>query len=81
MRIRTRNRLTSAIFCAAMLLLLSGCSDEAKQTSKPAAASPLDKELIQKYGKPYAALPEANLIAISPNNTDIQREYETAFSR
>ncbi|HKI72996.1 MAG TPA: hypothetical protein VJ998_00005, partial [Pseudomonadales bacterium] len=62
------------------LVLLCGCSDKTDQATSDAARSPLDTELMAKYGKPYAQLPEDTLVAISPNNTDIEREYETAFS-
>ncbi len=71
-------RSACTLLCA--ILVLSGCSDT-QQESETNTLSPFDAELIEKYGKPYAELPEEQLIAISPNNTDIEREYETAFSR
>lgn len=72
--------LPAVLLC--LLLAVCGCSEKKQEsTGKPAEASPLDTELMAKYGKPYAQLPELQLVAISPNNTDIEREYETAFSR
>ena len=74
-------RIVSTLMCAA-LVLLCGCSGKkAASSTQPAADSALDARLEQKYGKPYAALPEVKLVAISPNNTDIENEYESAFSR
>ena len=74
-----RYGLVQAVLCA--FVLLCGCSDKQGETAAgPAASSPLDSRLMEKYGKAYAGLPEEKLIAISPNNTDIEREYESAFS-
>lgn len=69
----------SALLCA--VLLLFACSEKKPATTaRTEAASKLDTALVQKYGKPYAGLPVEKLIVISPNNTDIEREYELAFS-
>ena len=64
-------RRTSSTFitlvCAFALTLLAACSETPKpETSEPDTA---------------AGLPEVNLILISPHNTDIQKEYETAYVR
>lgn len=75
-------RLILANLLLGMLLVLAGCGgngDEATGTSQK-KVSAFDAELIQLWGKPYAELPESTLVIISPNNTDIENEYETAFS-
>ncbi len=73
-------RIASIALCA--VLTLSGCGDKREPSrGQRASSSPLDAELTQKYGHAYAELPEEQLVVISPNNTDIEREYETAFSR
>lgn len=59
---------------------LFGCS-ERTETAANSREMELDKILRQKYGKSFAELPETKLIAISPHNTDIENEYESAFSR
>lgn len=65
-----------------MLLLLCGCTHKKETNAAISAAdSKFDAILMKKYGKPYADLPQVKLVVISPNNTDIEREYETAFSR
>ena len=58
--------------------MMVGCSESAPTGG---AASDDDALLIAKYGKPLAELPEVKLVLISPHNTDIENEYEEAFSR
>lgn len=73
------NPVSLVALCAA--LALGGCGGEQPGTGAGTAArSELNAVLMERYGKPYAELPQEKLIAISPNNTDIEREYETAFS-
>jgi iron(III) transport system substrate-binding protein len=59
--------------------LLSACSDK-RQATVDAAVLKIDAELQQKYGKTMAELPEVRLVVISPHDTDIAREYESAFA-
>ena len=62
-----------------VFLVIFGCSkkDEQRLDSREAAA---DKIVRQKYGKSLAELPVVKLVAISPHNTDIENEFEKAFS-
>ena len=62
-----------------LLFLPAGCGEREKPAEKK-VQSKLDKELISKYGKAYNDLPSVKLVIISPHNTDIQKEYERAFS-
>lgn len=63
-------------------LLLFGCTQKKDSTADNSApGSAFNAALMKKYGKSYADLPQVKLVAISPNNTDIEREYATAFSR
>lgn len=72
-------RLAVTFLCAVSVLL--GCSDGKQDSAaRTTAASAFDELLVQKYGKPFADLPEEKIVIISPNNTDIEREYQSAFS-
>lgn len=64
---------------------LIGCGENSQPTAGVGNASgttesELDKILLQKYGKSLDELPQVKLVAISPHNTDIEMEYEAAFS-
>jgi len=58
---------------------LIGCGDRA-ETPLGSRDAEVDKMVRQKHGKPLLELPVAKLVAISPHNTDIENEYEAAFS-
>ena len=62
-----------------VLLVLFGCGkkDEQALDSREAA---VDKIVRQKYNQSLAELPVVKLVAISPHNTDIENEFEKAFS-
>jgi len=65
------------------LLILSGlvasCAKQNDEATDPRTAE-ADKQVRRKYGKSLAELETVKLIAISPHNTDIENEYEAAFS-
>ncbi len=63
----------------AVALTFPGCSSKREATLAPHEVQ-VDKEVREKYGKSLSELPVVKLIAISPHNTDIESEYETAFS-
>lgn len=74
---KSKQFISIVILCIATALL--GCGEK----TEPALSSSeteVDKMLRRKYGRSLAELPELKLIAISPHNTDIENEYETAFS-
>lgn len=62
----------------ALCALIAGCGDSTAPAPEPIAE---DDPIALKYGKTLAELPEVKLILISPHNTDIQKEYETAYVR
>jgi len=74
-----KRKTIQAAILLTILLIISGCGkkDEQPLDSREAAA---DKIVRQKYGKPLAELPVAKLVVISPHNTDIENEFEKAFS-
>ncbi|MEJ2132975.1 MAG: ABC transporter substrate-binding protein, partial [Gammaproteobacteria bacterium] len=57
------------VFCLALV----GCDGSTE--------SPADAGASSEDEASSAVLPEVKLVAISPHNTDIEQEYETAFSR
>jgi len=59
--------------------LVASCAKRGGQQTDPRAVE-ADKQVQQKYGKSLAELETVKLIAISPHNTDIENEYEAAFS-
>jgi iron(III) transport system substrate-binding protein len=75
--VNNRHIVAMVILCTASLLC--GCSENNETVLSPAEAE-IDKVLRQKYGKSLEELPHVKLIAISPHNTDIENEYEAAFS-
>lgn len=68
-----------ATITIAVALALPGCSSKREPTLAPHEVQ-ADKKVREKYGSSLAELPVVKLIAISPHNTDIENEYETAFS-
>lgn len=68
------------ILIAAIWAVTIGCSESPQPTSDNATRSdPLDARLVEKHGSTLAQMPEVKLVLISPHNTDIQNEYETAY--
>ena len=73
---------TKWLVCLIMVCLtatFTGCgkSNEAKENKRELKA---DQFIRQKYGKSLDELPVIKLVLISPHNTDIEKEYEEAFS-
>lgn len=62
-----------------LFVFLTACGEKEKSSGQ-AAPNRLDSTLMEKYGKPYNDLASVRLVIISPHNTDIQYEYERAFS-
>ena len=56
--------------------LVAGCGEAPAPKS---AELPENDPLVEKVGKTLADLPAVKLVLVSPHNTDIQQEYETAF--
>ncbi len=73
------NRLFSMILILVAVAALWSCGKTVEAPLSPHEAE-ADKAVRQKYGKSLAELPEVKLVAISPHNTDIENEYESAFS-
>jgi ABC-type Fe3+ transport system substrate-binding protein len=69
-----KNRLLIAVICAVSF----GCSESPQPSN--GSVSKDDALVLEKFGKRLAELPEVKLVLISPHNTDIEREYEDAFS-
>ena len=67
----------SWILIIAMCAMSFGCGESPQPSDR---SVPKDDAIAQKYGKPFAELPEVKLVVISPHNIDIQNEYEMAFS-
>ena len=59
--------------------MITGCSDKKERPLDPRELT-ADKEVRERYGKSLGELPTGKLVAISPHNTDIKNEYESAFS-
>jgi iron(III) transport system substrate-binding protein len=72
-----------ARFAAGLVLLaaatVAGCGQGQEGPSDPRAAA-VDQAVRKKWGKPLDELPTVTLQVISPNNEDIQNEFEWAFS-
>jgi len=64
-----------------ILAILVGCSRKDAERPLDSQESELDRLIRHKYGKSLAELPSAKLVAISPHNTDIENEFEEAFSQ
>ena len=60
-------------------IAMSGCGREEDHSVSPRDVD-AERKVQEKYGKPLNALPTVKLVVISPHNTDIQNEYESAFS-
>tara|TARA_A100001037_G_scaffold306118_1_gene349345 strand:- start:2851 stop:4266 length:1416 start_codon:yes stop_codon:yes gene_type:complete len=65
----------AGLILAVVAALLGACGES------PSGPTAGDDALVRKYGKTLAELPEVKLVLISPHNTDIQYEYETAYAR
>ena len=60
------------------LLVGVGCNRSTERANPRAAAEA--QAIAEKWGRSWADLPTLKLVAISPHNTNIQEEYEWAFS-
>lgn len=60
-------------------VVIPGCGDQKEQPLDP-RESAAEKEVRENYGKSLKELPTVKLVVISPHNTDIEDEYESAFS-
>jgi ABC-type Fe3+ transport system substrate-binding protein len=67
-----------AVACGA--ILVGGCGGKQDQATRDARRSEADKQVRQKYGKGLDELETLQLVILSPHNTDIENEYEEAFS-
>jgi len=67
------------LLALAALVISWGCGEKA-ETPPPSQETETDRLILQKHGKSLAELPEIKLVAISPHNTDIENEFENAFS-
>lgn len=72
--------LISSIASMVLLLTAAGCGKQRTQAPVDQRRKDADKQVRAKYGKSLAELETVKLIIISPNNTDIEDEYERAFS-
>ena len=76
-----KRKLNTAILLVMFLAALSGCGSKDSERPLDPRESETDKRVRQKHGKSLTQLPEVKLVAISPHNTDIENEFEEAFSR
>ncbi len=72
-------RLLILLIIIGISLGIPGCGNKEDQPANP-GETVADKKVREKYGKSLKELPTAKLVVISPHNTDIENEYETAFS-
>jgi len=72
-------RVAWILAAAAALLLFRGCGSSSQLPDDPRTAQ-ADQQVRRRWGKPLRELPVATLVAISPNNENIQNEFEWAFS-
>jgi len=67
------------ILILASALASAGCGNNEAQQDDPRRAA-AEKQVREKFGKSLAELPTQKLIVVSPHNTDIEEEFEAAFS-
>ncbi len=75
------SRLLILLCCVLPALGLTGCEDppQASQAAQQRLTQ-VNAALRERWGKGLEELPKLALVAISPNNDNIQREFEEAFS-
>jgi ABC-type Fe3+ transport system substrate-binding protein len=78
----TYQRLMAIVVLIAVLASLGGCGDGEEDSSarETARLERFDAEIRQRWEKGYDELPQETLVVISPNNNNIQQEFEKAFS-
>jgi len=69
-----------SILIGLTITVAAGCQQK-DTTPVDSREKEADQEVREKYGKSFAELPVEMLVVISPHNVDIEKEYETAFSR
>lgn len=70
-------RIFIPLILLSMMIAIPGCGEEQPLSPREAAA---DKRVRETFGESLEELPTVELVAISPHNTDIENEYESAFS-
>ena len=73
------HRMIIPVIALIISLAMPGCGGREDQVTDPREKE-VDKKVREMYGKSLAELPTVRLVAISPHNTDIEKEYEAAFS-
>ena len=68
-----------SLFILFFMTVIWGCGSK-DTTGLDHREKKVDEQVREKYGKSFAELPVVKLVAISPHNVDIEKEYETAFS-
>jgi len=74
-----RMKWSATIVTLTSVLALVGCGDGKARQDDPRRAA-AEKQVRQRFGKSLAELPTRKLIVVSPHNTDIEEEFEAAFS-
>lgn len=72
-------RLPFLIVCFCIVTIVSGCGGKDSQPLDSRTIK-ADRIVLKKYGKSLSKLPVVKLVVVSPHNTDIENEYEAAFS-
>jgi len=73
------HRMIIPVIALIIALAVPGCGGRGDRVVDPREKE-ADKKVREMYGKSLAELPTVRLVAISPHNTDIEKEYEAAFS-
>jgi len=74
-----KNRIFVSVIIFCIAAGTSGCGKKDDHPVDPRVAE-ADRKVSERHGKPLTELPVVKLVAISPHNTDIENEYESAFS-
>ena len=67
------------VMCVVLAAVAGGCGKDEPDRAE-ARRRAVDEKVRASYGKSLAQLPVDTLVAISPHNENIQREFEEAFS-